>query len=251
MKGKNMSIGKSENKLIAINKEVNGFLDIFREFKVASKETFDEAALHLETIVLQKKVITEYWAPLIKTAFDAKQKTATTLREVRNKEEECLTPLNKADSHMRHLRLDYKTEQDKKDRVAREKAEEAAQKLAKKEADKLLKKAEKASDIVTEEKLIEKADEVKIAPVFIPKTVKQSERTETGTLNTFVSEIKIEVHDVRSIAGMVYKGELPVNVLTVNEAKIKTWVKMYDRKSGMYDGFNVSIIEKERITLRK
>ena len=246
-----MSTNKSENKLTAINKEVNGFLDIFREFKVASKETFDEAALHLETIVLQKKVVTDYWAPLIRTAFEAKQKTATTLREVRNKEEECLTPLNKADSHMRHLRLDYKTEQDKKDRVAREKAEQAAQKLAKKEADKLLKKAEKASDTVTEEKLIEKADEVKIAPVFIPKTVKQSERTETGTLNTFVSVIEVEIHDIKSICGMIYKNELPVSCVTVNEAKIKNWVKAFDVSAGMQDGFNVNRTEKEKITVRQ
>ena len=246
-----MSIDTSKNKLIAINKEVTGFLDVFRTFKVASKETFDEAALHLETIVLQKKVIVDYWSPLIKTAFDAKQKTAITLREVRNKEEECLLPLEKADNYMRKLRLDYKTEQDEIDRKEREKIEDEARKKAKKEADKLLKKAEKATDILDEERLIEKADEVKVAPVFIPKTIKKSERTETGTLNTFVSIIEIEIHDIKSICGMIYKGELSVDCVTVSEAKIRAWAKAFDKQAGMYDGFNVSIVEKERITISK
>jgi uncharacterized protein with NRDE domain len=70
----------------------------------------------------------------------------------------------------------------------------------------------------------------------------------TGALNTFVPVIEIEVHDVKSICGMIYKGELPVNVVTVSEAKIRAWAKMYDKKSGMYDGFNISVTEKERIT---
>lgn len=246
-----MSTDKAENKLTAINKEVNGFLDVFRIFKVKNKETFDEAALHLETIVLQKKVIVDYWAPLKKIAFDAKQKTATTLREVRDKEEECLLPLEKADEYMRKLRLNYKTEQDEKDRIMREKAEAVAEKQAKKESDKLLKKADKTDDVATEERLIEKADEVKVAPVFVPKTINKSERSESGTLNTFVPVIEVEIHDIKSICGMIFKGELSVDCVTVSEAKIRAWAKAFDIPSGMQDGFNINRTEKEKITICK
>ncbi len=244
-----MSKDTEKKELVKIKDQVEGLAVTLRTFKIDSKESFDNAALHLETITRQKKVVTEYWAPLVETAFDAKQKTAKTLREVRDKEEECLSPLDKMDAHVRKLRLTYKTEQDKIDRLAREKAEEVAQKIAKKEADKLLKKAERANDTATEEKLIEKADEVKAAPTFIPKTIKKSERSESGTLNTFVSVIEIEVHDIKSICGMIFNGELSVDCVTVSEAKIKAWAKSFDKPSGMYDGFNINRTEKERITV--
>ncbi len=246
-----MSKDTDKKELVKINDQVEDLAVMLRTLKITSKESFGNAACHLETITRQKKVVTEYWAPLIETAFDAKQKTAKTLREVRDKEEECLSPLDKMDAHVRKLRLTYKTEQDESDRLAREKAEEVAQKIAKKEADKLLKKADKTNDTATEEKLIEKADEVKVVPTFIPKTVKKSERTESGTLNTFVSVIEVEVHDTKSICGMIFNGELSVDCVTVNEAKIKAWAKSFGKPSGMYDGFNISITEKERITIAR
>jgi uncharacterized protein with NRDE domain len=87
--------------------------------------------------------------------------------------------------------------------------------------------------------------------VFIPKTVNKSERTASGTLNTFVPVIEVEVHDVKSICGMIFKGDLPVNVVSVSEMKIKAWAKMFDKPAGMYDGFNINKTEKERITSGK
>ena len=237
-----------ETKLVEINDSTNDFLDEVGKFKIVDKDSFDMAALHLETIGKMKKVITEYWEPLIKSAFDTKASASKSLRSVRDKEEECLVRCGNADAYFRKIRLTYKTAQDKADQLAKDKAQEKAEAEAKRESDKLLKKAEKTIDPVREEALIEKADEVKVAPVFIQPTVKKSEVTENGTRNTFLEFTEIEVHDIKSIAGMVYKGELPVNVLTVSEAKIRAWIKMYDKKSGMYDGFNISITEKERIT---
>ena len=234
--------------LVRIETEANGFLDNLAKFKINDKATFDDAALHLETIGKIKKIFTDYWAPLIKNAFDTKQSASKALRMVRDREEECLARSGKADIHIRKLRLDFKAKQDAIDRVAREKAEAEAEKKAKKEADKLLKKAEKTTDPVNEERLIEKADEVKIAPVFIPKTIKKSERTASGTLNTFIRVIEVEVHDIKSICGMIFRGELPVNCVTVSEAKIKAWATSFDKPAGMYDGFNINKTEKERIT---
>lgn len=237
-----------QNELIRIEDETNIFLDGLKLFKVTNKETFDEAQVHLEKITRLKKVITAWWKPVIDSAFETKQSAAKALRVNRDKEEECLSRSVRADTYLRRLRLDYKTKQDRIDREAREKAEAKAEREAKKEADKLLKQAEKTADPVREEKLIEKADEVKTTPVFIPKTINKSERTASGTLNTFVPVVEIEVHDITSICGMIYRGELPVNCVTVSEAKIKAWAKSFDKDAGMYDGFNISKTEKERIT---
>ncbi len=237
--------------LARIETKANSFLDNLTTFKVTNKESFDNAALHLETIGKMKKVIEEYWKPLVKSAFDTKASASQVLRNVRDKEEECLARSEKADAHIRKLRLNFKTAQDEIDRKTREKAEAEAEKAAKKEADRLLKKAEKAVDPVNEEKLIEKADEVKVAPTFIPKTIKKSERTASGTLNTFVPVVEIEIHDIKSICGMIFNGDLPVNCATVNEAKIKVWAKSFDKPAGMYEGFNINMTEKERITSRK
>jgi hypothetical protein len=244
---------KEENEqkqLEKIEQESNDFLDRVSSFKITDKESFDGAQFHLETIRNIKKTIKEFWSPLIKNAFDTKQSASKALRETRDREEAFLERPEKAEAHFLKIRLSFKLEQDRLDRVAREKAEAKAEAAAKKEADKLLKKAEKTADPVREEKLIEKADEVKVAPVFIPKTIKKSTRTESGTLNTFVSVIQVEVHDIKSICGMVFRGDLPVNVLTVSEAKIKAWAKSFDKPAGMYDGFNISKTEKENITSR-
>lgn len=243
--------GMKAMELVKIETETDGFLDGLGSFKITDKEAFDKAALHLETIGKMKKIITEYWAPLIKSAFDTKASAAKALRDVRDKEQECLVRSERADAHIRKLRLDFKTEQDEIDRKVRETAEAEAEKVAKKEADKLLEKAEKTADPVNEERLIEKADEVKVAPVFVPKTIQKSERSASGTLNTFVESIEVEIHDIKSICGAIYKGELPVNCVTVSEAKIKAWVKAFDVPAGMQDGFNINRTEKERITTRK
>lgn len=240
-----------ENALEKIEIKTNNFLDDLTTFKITDKETFDTAALHLETISSMKKIITAYWKPLKESAFDTKKSASEALRNVKDKEEECLARSEKADVHVRRLRLAFKTEQDAIDNLAKEKAEALAEKEAKKESDKLLRKAEKTADPVNEERLIEKADEVKVAPTFVPKTIKKSERTASGTLNTFVPVIEIEIHDIKSICEMIGRGELPVNCVTVSEAKIKAWAKAFDKPAGMYDGFNLSTTEKERITSRK
>lgn len=248
MKDKTAEDESTETMLITLEENTNDFLDELTSFKITSKETFDMAAVHLDSIGRIKKEIVEFWAPLIKDAFDTKASAAKSLRGVRDKEEAFLARSVKADLVFRKMRLDYKAKQDAIDKKAREKAEELAQKAAKKEADKLLKKAEKAVDPVQEEMLIEKADEVKVAPVFIPKTIKKSERSATGSLNTFTPVIEVEIHDVKSICGMIFRGDLPVNVVTVSEPKIKAWAKSFDKPKGMYDGFNINHTEKERIT---
>ncbi len=236
------------NALEKIEIGVNNFLDDLTTFKITNKENFDVAALHLETIDGMKKIITAYWAPLKQSAFDTKKSASEALRNVKDKEEECLARSGKAELHIRKLRLDFKTAQDEIDRIAKEKAEAEAERVAKKKTDKLLKKAEKTADPVNEERLIEKADDVKVAPTFVPKTIKKSERTASGTLNTFIPVVEVEVHDIKSICGMIYREELPVNCVIVSEAKIKAWAKAFDKPAGMYDGFNVSKTEKERIT---
>lgn len=243
-----------ENKgkeLEVITGQVEDLAVKLRKMKIVTNADFDGAALDLETISLQKKAVKGYWEPLIKLNFDAKKKATEALREVRDKEEECLSPLEKMDAHVRKLRLTYKHAQDEKDRIAKEKAEKEAEEKAKAEAAKLLEKAETAFEPAQEEKLMEKAEEVKVAPVFVPKTVKKSTRTATGSLNTFVPVIEVEVHDIKSICGMIFREQLPVNVVTVSEPKIKAWANSFDKPAGMYDGFNINRTEKERVTTRK
>ncbi len=242
---------KTDTKLVKIKDTTNDFLDGLAKFKITDQESFHLAQTHLDTIRAMKKVINVFWAPLIKSAFDTKKSASESLRSVKDKEIECLARSDKAEAHFLKIRLTYKQEQDEIDRKAREKAEALAEKAAKKEADKLLRKAEKTIEPAKQEKLIEKADEVKVAPVFVEKTIKKSMRSESGTLNTFIPVVEIEVHDVKSICHMIANGDLPVNVVTVSEAKIKAWAKSFDKPAGMYDGFNINHTEKERITSRK
>ncbi|MCP4989369.1 MAG: hypothetical protein GY928_25920 [Colwellia sp.] len=244
-------VNKEEIELEVITNSVDDLAVRLRRLVIVTKNDFDDAAIDLEIIAMQKNAVKSYWEPLVKVAFDSKKKATEALREVRDKEDECMKPLDKMDEHVRKLRLQFKLEQDMKDKMARKKAEEEAQAQAKAEADELLTKAEKSFEPAQEERLIEKAAEVRVAPIFTPKTIKKSERTESGTLNTFVDVVEVEVHDIKSICGMVFREELPVNVISVSEPKIKAWAKSFDKPAGMYDGFNISKTQKERITARK
>jgi hypothetical protein len=237
-----------DTKLVKMNTEVNTFLDSVVTHLVTDKETFDVAQMHLDTIKNLQKEVVAYWKPHVDAAFEVKQKASVSLRGLRDSEDQGLNRLNRAEEYIRKIRLAWKQEQDRKDQQAREKAEAEAQKKADKEKARLMKKAEGATDPHIEEKAIEKIDEVKVAPAFVPKTVSKSERSASGTLNTFVPVIEVEVHDIKSICGMVHRGELPVDCVKVSDARIKAWVKAFDKDAGMYSGFNVNKTEKERVT---
>lgn len=242
---------EEETQLVKIKDTTNDFLDGLREFKVIDRKSFDNAQIHLEVIRSAKKEISAYWAPLIEAAFNTKKSATEGLRGVRDKEEECLSRSEAAEAKLLRLRLNWKVSQDLKDKIEKEKQEALAEKEAKKTSDRLLKKAEKAKEPAHQERLIEKADDVRVAPVFIPKTVSKSERSASGTLNTFVPVVQVEVHDVKSICGMIFRGELGVDCVKVSEAKIKAWANSFSKPAGMYDGFNITMTEKERITTGK
>ncbi len=241
-----------DNELAVIKQSIEELEAIAKEFVISNKEHFDDAQTMLEIVLIKKKEVNAYWKPQEQKAFDAKKKASESLRGLRDMIDESIAPLDKADQWLRQKRQAYKNEQDRKDREEQKRLQDIADKKAAKEQEELLKKAEKAAetdDVVTEEKLIEEADEIIAEPVFTPKTIEKSERTKTGTLNTWVEEIEIEILDVKKICSLIGNGELPVNCATISAAKIKAHAKAFDKKDGKYEGYSIKRVQNERVRL--
>lgn len=245
------AIEKVETERIVIKESINEISVSANAFKIKTKDDFDTAQVLLEKVLKKKKDVKEYWDPVEKKAFDSKKAAADTLREVRDKIDEMIGPLDKAEDWLRDKRQVFKNACDEIDRKEKLKLEEKATKEAEKEQAKLLKKADKVVDPVVEEALIEKAEEVVPAPVFQKQTVKKTVKTESGTRNTWQEEVEVQITNPKKLCSMIGNGSLPINLVTISLPKLKAYVKSFDKKDGNYEGYSVKRKSKERVTLSK
>jgi hypothetical protein len=240
---------KNDKKLVLINKTIDQIFNQVSDLKIESKIDFEISAELLSDVLIKKRELADYWKPSIDAAFETKKKATEALRKLRDMEEESGQRLIEAEGILKRSRQNFKNEQDRLARAEQKRLQDIADKKAAKEQEKLLKKAEKAPDVATEERLIEEADEIVSEPIFVKPVIQKSERTKTGTLNTWVEEIQVEIVDVKKICTLIGNGALPVDCATINPAKIKVYVKAFDKKDGKYEGYNVRRIQKERVRL--
>lgn len=245
------AIEQVETERIVIRESINEISTSANAFKIKTKDDFDTAQVLLEKVLKKKKDVKEYWDPVEKKAFDSKKAASDTLREVRDKIDEMIGPLDKAEDWLRDKRQIFKNACDEIDRKEKAALEEKSTKAAAKEQDKLLKKADKASDPVVEEALIEKADEIVAEPVFQKQTVKKSVKTVSGTRNTWQDEVEVQITNAKKLCAMIGNGSLPINIVTISLPKLRAYVKSFDKKDGNYEGYSVKRKSKERVTLGK
>lgn len=206
--------------------------------QVTDKPTYTAAGEFGKSLKELEKKIVDYFAPLKKAAHEAHK--AITKREADE-----LSPVREAMDYVRKSMNRYLADVED----ARRKAEAAAQKAAEKEAEKerqrLLRQAEKAEAKGNEEKveeLLEKAENVYVAPVTVARDT--SVKTDTVSLSSAM-ELEVAVSDLRAfVVGLVQKN-LPPTMLEVKHAPLKAWVKANALTS--FPGLVIREVPKARI----
>lgn len=206
--------------------------------QVTDKPTYTAAGEFGKSLKELEKKIVDYFAPLKKAAHEAHK--AITKREADE-----LSPVREAMDCVRKSMNRYLADVED----ARRKAEAAAQKAAEEEAEKerqrLLRQAEKAEAKGNEEKveeLLEKAENVYVAPVTVARDT--SVKTDTVSLSSAM-ELEVAVSDLRAfVVGLVQKN-LPPTMLEVKHAPLKAWVKANALTS--FPGLVIREVPKARI----
>lgn len=73
--------------------------------------------------------------------------------------------------------------------------------------------------------------------------IDKTTHTDTGTVSQ-VSDIEIKITDEKKIIAAVASGALPLSIVTINEAKLKKYLKDFEFKK--YDGVEIREVVKSK-----
>jgi len=167
---------------------------------------------------LRAKVV-EYFKPLKESAYAAHK--AVTAKEAGE-----LKPIDEALNQVRQAMNSYTEAVKRIEAEAQRKANEAAEKEAAKERERLLAQAVKADTKGNTEKaeeLIQKAQDVYVAPVTVAPIMAKTVSTASGNI-TQTKTLEVEVIDLFDfVKELVEKGRYPT-MLEVKTAALKAWV---------------------------
>jgi len=206
--------------------------------QVTDKPTYTAAGEFGKTLKDLERKIVDYFAPLKKAAHEAHK--AITKRETDE-----LSPVREAMDCVRRSMNKYLADVE----AARLKAEEAlrkeAEERARKEQERLLAQAAKAEEKGLNdraEELMEKAENVYVAPVTVERDV--TVKTDTVSLSAAM-ETEVSVTDLKAfLAGLVQRNLAPT-MIDVKMAPLKSWVKANAIKS--FPGLAIREVPKARI----
>lgn len=208
-----------QQEAVQVSEQVNAVV-------VRDQETYSIAGNMILALDKLKKKITDYWAEPIDTAFKA-HKALTAKRA------EMLNPIEDRGKALNRKMGEYATEQDRIRREEQRKIDEARRKKEDDERRKLEERARKAEEAGKEakaEELREKAEAVYIPPTVVVPEVEKTTRTDSGTISQ-VKDIDIEIYNPLSVMKSIAAGELPLSIVTINEAKLKAHIKAFDLKA--------------------
>jgi hypothetical protein len=187
---------------------------------VSDQQTYTAAGELGKGLKALEKKITEYFAPMKKAAHEAH-------KAITKKESDELAPVTEAIEIVRKTMNAYVQEEDRKQKEATRKAQIAADEAAAVERKKLMDQAEKALDKGRDEKaesLMEKADLVYSAPVYVAPVVAKTVQSASGNI-TQAKETHIEVIDIKLFVAELVKQGSAMTMLEVKTASLKSWVK--------------------------
>lgn len=185
-----------------------------------------------------EKEITDYFAPMKKAAHDAH-------KAITKKESDELAPVKEAMDVVRRTMNTWAQEQERIrqefERKARMEAEEAARKERERLEAQALKAMEKGKDEKAEE-LMDRAENVYVAPVTVAPVVEKTVRTESGNI-TQAKELQITVTDVKAFMAELVKRNMAPTMIEVKPGPLKAWVKAngFESFPGLHINQTVSV----------
>ena len=188
--------------------------------KVRDVETYASAGELGKAMKELRSKVVEYFAPLKDAAHKAH-------KAITAKEAEELKPIDEAITILRSTMNAFTAEQERLRRIEEDKLRKIEEERAAKEREKLLAQAVKAEakgNGDKAEELLEKAENVYVAPVTVEPTVAKTVKTAAGNI-TQASETIITVTNLKDFIAELVKRGLAPTMLDVKAMALKQWVK--------------------------
>lgn len=228
-----------ENTEVELKNEVANITE--RELVITDAETFEEAGEYLITLQTLRKKIVAYHKPLKKAAREVKDVAY-------QRETDDLDDINRVDLKIRAMRGDYKRIEDARIQKEQNRLDKLAKDKADRETAKLLKKAEKEEDTEKKEELEQKAEDVYVAPNIAAGTLDKTTKHEGGGSTTFIKDIDVDITDEMELLKEIVAGKAPITLIKFNDPK--KWVKAAGIKSGQIKGIKISETQREAVRAR-
>jgi hypothetical protein len=208
-----------ENLAEKLPDEIINFPAVAMTITVTDQPSFGRAGEVIKALKDFKKQTTEWFSPL-------KTKAHATWKETVAKENEALAPLDKAETYLRGQMNGYLAAQERirleEERKARIVAEEAAKKERERLEAQALKAMEAGKDAKAES-LMEKAENVYVAPIAAVTTVAPV-RTETAHVG-YVEQLTVEVTDLKAFVSALIQNGSALTMIKIEPGKLQAWAK--------------------------
>ena len=199
--------------------------------KVISKESYVTAGELGKGMKALRARVVEYFKPL-KDAANKAHKVLTT------KEAEELKPIDEAIKILADSMDTFNAEQERIRKAAQDKIRAEKEAIAAKEREKLLAqaiKAEEKGNIEKAETLLDKAENVYVAPVTVEPTIDKTVKTDSGANITQAKKLEVSVTDMKIFIAELVKRDLMPNMLEAKTAPLKAFVEVngFERFPGL------------------
>lgn len=235
---------RDDSTTLALKDEGTGLISQAESIVIDSLEAQKQSDNFLARVIQLTKRIKEYWA-------GPKRDAHQTWRGICDREAEMLRIPEEARTIIENKRRKFRDSEREKAAAEQRKADE----LRRKEEERLKKKelgqAERAmdkGDLDGAQEHMEAADGVFVPPTTVQPAIATTERTDNGAL-IGVMDIRIEVVDMKAVAGAVAQGLLPDHLLELRLGAAKTWAKGNGFRNCNIHG--LSVIEYERTQFRE
>lgn len=206
--------------------------DQARAVVVTDQDSLGRAGEFGKSLRDMRKQIVDYFAPIKKSAHEA-------WKGICAKENEAVAPIDAADAALRKTMNAYLAEQERLRREEETRLRRIEEEKARKEQEKLLAQAAKAEDKGQTEKaeaLLERAEDVYVAPVSVGRAAPV--QTGNATVGT-AKELTVEVVDLKAFIGALVKQDSNAfdALFQVKPSALKAWAKTNGIKR--FDGLRI------------
>jgi len=193
----------------------------FIPININSAGSYEEAGRAMLEINDLLSKVKSYWKPLKEKAHEAH-------KAITAKENEMIKPIEERKKLLSTKISAYLTEQDRIKREEQRRLDDERRAQEKAERERLEAESKKAEDSWDLKKAVElkaQSESVYIPPTIVQSEIKKTVTMDTGTISA-KKDIEVEIINISDILRHVISGKLPSFIVSINETKLKQFLKM-------------------------
>ena len=174
------------------------------------------------------KGIKELRAKIVAYFKDLKESAHQAHKKICDRESSELKPVDEAINILRDTMNAFNAEQKRLEAIEQARLQKIADDATEAERQRLLKlavKAEEKGNTDRADALLERAEDLYVAPVTVAPTVAKTVQTDSGGNITQAKEINVSVTDMKAFIAELVKRNLMPTMIEAKTAQLKAWVK--------------------------